>query len=63
MYFRFNLDAVLIPFTTYTVGWVGGWVGNWRVGVEVGVELGKNLYNYQPSTGVDICYIDEGSNS
>ena len=26
MYFRFNLDAVLISFTTYTVGWVAGWV-------------------------------------
>ena len=25
MYFRFNLDAVLISFTTYTVGLVGGW--------------------------------------
>ena len=24
MYFRFNLDAVLISFTTYTVGWVVG---------------------------------------
>ena len=26
MCFRFNLDAVLISFTTYTVGWLGGWV-------------------------------------
>ena len=26
MYFRFNLDAVFISFTTYMVGWVGGWV-------------------------------------
>ena len=25
MYFRFDLDAVLISFTTYMVGWVGGW--------------------------------------
>ena len=25
MYFRFNLDTVLISFTTYTVVWVGGW--------------------------------------
>ena len=44
MYFRFNLDAVYISFTTNMVGWVGGWLGGRVVGkLESNDKLNSKL--------------------
>ena len=44
MYFRFNLDAVYISFTTNMFGWVGGWLGGCVVGkLESNDKLNSKL--------------------